>query len=42
VNEILRQAGAPENVGVWPLAEPETFQPMIALDGVRFQLGLPH
>jgi 15-cis-phytoene desaturase len=41
VNGILRQAGAPENVSVWPLAEPEFFQPMIALDRTKFQLGLP-
>ena len=42
VNGILKQAGAPANVGVWPMAEPAFFQPMIALDRTRFRLGLPH
>jgi uncharacterized protein with NAD-binding domain and iron-sulfur cluster len=42
VNGILKRAGAPANVGVWPLAEPDIFQPMIALDRARFLLGLPH
>ncbi len=42
VNGILKQAGSPANVGVWPMAEPAFFQPMIALDRARFQLGLPH
>jgi 15-cis-phytoene desaturase len=42
VNGILKQARAPANVSVWPLAEPSIFQPMIDLDRVRFQFALPH
>jgi 15-cis-phytoene desaturase len=43
VNGILVHSGSSADLAsVWPLAEPELFQPMIEYDRVRFHLGLPH
>jgi 15-cis-phytoene desaturase len=43
VNALLDRAGsAAPRASVWPLAEPEFFQPLIEYDRLRFRLGLPH
>jgi 15-cis-phytoene desaturase len=43
VNGILQQSGSSAPPAeLWPLEEPVCFEPMIAYDRVRFQLGLPH
>jgi len=42
VNGILLQSGLPASVAVWPLAEPDIFKPMIDLDRICFNLGLPY
>ncbi len=43
VNALLDRArpGAPRAT-LWPLSEPEVFQPMLEYDRLRFKLGLPH
>lgn len=43
VNGILDRTGSDSpRATVWPLVEPEFFQPMIEYDRLRFNLGLPH
>ena len=43
VNGILDRCGLTATpVGIWPLWEPEFFQPMIELDRIRYSMGLPH
>ena len=43
VNAILTKTGSTAApAGVWPLVEPDVFQPLIDYDRVRFKLGLPH
>ena len=43
VNALLDQAGSPApRAGIWPLAEPDFFKPLIDYDCLRFRLGLPH
>jgi len=43
VNGILARSGSSaEPAKLWPLQEPEVFQPMIEYDRLRFTLGLPH
>ncbi len=43
VNGILDRTGSTApRVDVWPLREPEFFQPFLEYDRVRFSLGLPH
>jgi len=43
VNGILQQSGSNAPFAeLWPLEEPDFFQPMIEYDRVRFNLGLPH
>jgi 15-cis-phytoene desaturase len=42
VNGILARRDSPAQVQVWPLREPEFFEPFIDYDQVRFSLGLPH
>ena len=43
VNAILAKTGsAAAPAGVWPMKEPDVFQPLIEYDRVRFKLGLPH
>jgi 15-cis-phytoene desaturase len=43
VNAILAKTGsAAAPAGVWPMKEPDVFQPMIEYDRVRFKMGLPH
>jgi 15-cis-phytoene desaturase len=43
VNVILAKTGsAAAPAGVWPMKEPDVFQPLIEYDRVRFKLGLPH
>jgi 15-cis-phytoene desaturase len=43
VNAILTKTGSSAApAGVWPLVEPDVFQPLIDYDLVRFKLGLPH
>jgi 15-cis-phytoene desaturase len=43
VNGILDSAGsAAPRASVWPLGEPDYFQPLIEYDRLRFKLGLPH
>jgi len=43
VNAILDAAGSPaKRCTLWPLEEPEAFQPVKKLDRLRFSLGLPH
>ena len=42
-NAILeREGSAAPHAALWPLEEPEFFEPMRAYDLLRFQLGLPH
>jgi 15-cis-phytoene desaturase len=42
-NAILeREGSAAPRAALWPLEEPEFFEPMRAYDRLRFQLGLPH
>lgn len=43
VNGVLDHSGSTASrAAVWPLSEPETFAPLIALDRIRFKQGLPH
>ena len=43
VNALLDRTGsAASKVSVWPLNEPDYFQPLIEYDRLRFHLGLPH
>jgi 15-cis-phytoene desaturase len=42
VNGILTRFGSAAQVQLWPLREPEFFEPFIEFDQVRFNLGLPH
>lgn len=43
VNGILAHSGSSaEPAALWPLQEPEFFQPIIEYDRLRFKLGLPH
>ncbi|MGI8958888.1 MAG: hydroxysqualene dehydroxylase [Bryobacteraceae bacterium] len=43
VNGILDQSGShARHASLWPLQEPEYFQPLIDYDRLRFHLGLPH
>lgn len=43
VNALLDRAeSSAPRAAVWPLTEPEFFQPMVEYDRLRFQLGLPH
>ncbi len=43
VNGILQKSGSnAQPAQLWPLEEPEFFQPMIEYDRLRFKLGLPH
>ncbi len=43
VNAVLERAGSTApRVSIWPLQEPDFFQPMIDYDRLRFRLGLPH
>jgi hypothetical protein len=43
VNGILHQSGSNAPLAeLWPLEEPDFFEPMIEYDRVRFNLGLPH
>jgi uncharacterized protein with NAD-binding domain and iron-sulfur cluster len=43
VNGILDRTGSTAaRAGVWPLQEPDYFQPLIEYDRLRFRLGLPH
>jgi uncharacterized protein with NAD-binding domain and iron-sulfur cluster len=43
VNGILDRSGSgAPRASVWPLQEPEYFQPLIEYDRLRFRLGLPH
>jgi uncharacterized protein with NAD-binding domain and iron-sulfur cluster len=43
VNGILQKSGSSAQPSqLWPLEEPEFFQPMIDYDRLRFKLGLPH
>jgi 15-cis-phytoene desaturase len=43
VNGILAHSGSSaQPAALWPLQEPEYFQPMIEYDRLRFKLGLPH
>ena len=43
VNAILAKTGSTATpAGVWPMVEPDVFQPLIEYDRVRFKLGLPH
>lgn len=43
VNGILDHSGlAAPRASLWPLQEPEYFQPLIDYDRLRFRLGLPH
>jgi hypothetical protein len=43
VNGVLDRCGSnAQRASVWPLQEPELFQPMIDYDRLRFRLGLPH
>lgn len=43
VNALLDRAGSSApRAKLWPLSEPEVFQPLIDYDRLRFKLGLPH
>jgi uncharacterized protein with NAD-binding domain and iron-sulfur cluster len=43
VNGILDRSGSDApRASIWPLQEPEYFQPLIKYDRLRFRLGLPH
>ena len=43
VNALLDCAGsAAPRASVWPLTEPDYFQPLVEYDRLRFRLGLPH
>ncbi len=43
VNAVLDRAGSDApRATVWPLSEPDFFQPLIEYDRLRFRLGLPH
>jgi uncharacterized protein with NAD-binding domain and iron-sulfur cluster len=43
VNALLDRAGSSATrASVWPLTEPDFFQPLIEYDRIRFKLGLPH
>ncbi|HEX4165783.1 MAG TPA: hypothetical protein VHZ55_09940 [Bryobacteraceae bacterium] len=40
VNALLDRAAS--SAPLWPLSEPEVFQPLVEYDRLRFKLGLPH
>ncbi len=43
VNALLdRAASSATRATLWPLSEPEAFQPLVEYDRLRFKLGLPH
>ncbi len=43
VNALLDRAGSSATrATLWPLSEPEAFQPLVDYDRLRFKLGLPH
>ena len=43
VNALLdRAASSAPRATLWPLSEPEVFQPLVEYDRLRFKLGLPH
>ncbi len=43
VNALLDRAGSSATrATLWPLSEPEVFQPLVEYDRLRFKLGLPH
>ena len=43
VNALLdRAASSAPRVTLWPLSEPEAFQPLVDYDRLRFKMGLPH
>jgi uncharacterized protein with NAD-binding domain and iron-sulfur cluster len=43
VNALLdRATSSAPRVTLWPLSEPDVFQPLIEYDRLRFKLGLPH
>ena len=43
VNALLDRAGSSApRATLWPLAEPEVFQPLVDYDRLRFKMGLPH
>jgi 15-cis-phytoene desaturase len=43
VNALLdRATSSAPRVTLWPLSEPEVFQPLVEYDRLRFKLGLPH
>jgi 15-cis-phytoene desaturase len=43
VNALLDRAGSSAmRATLWPLSEPEAFQPLVEYDRLRFKLGLPH
>jgi uncharacterized protein with NAD-binding domain and iron-sulfur cluster len=43
VNALLdRAASSAPRATLWPLSEPEAFQPLVDYDRLRFKLGLPH
>lgn len=43
VNALLDQTGSnAPRAQLWPLSEPEYFQPLVEYDRLRFKLGLPH
>ncbi|MGH9344313.1 MAG: hydroxysqualene dehydroxylase [Terriglobia bacterium] len=43
VNALLeRAASSAPRATLWPLSEPDVFQPLVDYDRLRFKLGLPH
>jgi 15-cis-phytoene desaturase len=43
VNAVLDRVGSTmPRASVWPLREPDFFDPLIEYDRLRFRLGLPH
>jgi uncharacterized protein with NAD-binding domain and iron-sulfur cluster len=43
VNGLLDRAGSnAPRAKLWPLSEPEAFQPLVEYDRLRFKMGLPH
>jgi uncharacterized protein with NAD-binding domain and iron-sulfur cluster len=43
VNALLARAQSNASPAtIWPLSEPEVFQPFVEYDRLRFKLGLPH
>lgn len=43
VNALLDRAGSSApRATLWPLSEPEVFQPLVDYDRLRFKMGLPH